>query len=169
MKIFLYYENEATLPEDFDPEKTAASVIEAALELEGCPFDAEVNLLVTNEQGIRDANRSFRGIDAVTDVLSFPNIDFTAPSEFDMITDGDIDSFDPENGAIVLGDIVICAERLEAQAREYGHSPLREWAFLVAHSILHLCGYDHEDEGCAAVMEAKQELILSGLGITRDI
>ncbi len=79
-----------------------------------------------------------------------------------------MDCFDPDSGELILGDIIISVEKVEEQAQEYGHSELREFAFLVAHSMFHLCGYDHMEANEAAVMEQKQEAVLTQLGITRE-
>jgi probable rRNA maturation factor len=101
-------------------------------------------------------------------VLSFPNLDFEREGEFLIDEDNEADCFDPDSGELILGDIMISVDRVKEQAESYGHSTKREFAFLVAHSMLHLCGYDHMEEGEAAVMEKKQEDILTGLGITRE-
>jgi len=164
----LYLENETETVFDFDTEKTALAVIEKVLETEKCPFDAEVNLLITNNEGIRGYNASMRDIDRPTDVLSFPGLFFEEPSVFWIPEEEKADYTNPENGCIVLGDIIISAEKVLSQAEEYGHSIKREFAFLVAHSMYHLCGYDHMTPEEAAVMEAKQEAILAILQITRD-
>jgi probable rRNA maturation factor len=113
-------------------------------------------------------NREHRGIDRPTDVLSFPNVDYESPADFSNIEDREEDYFDPESGELCLGDIVISIDKVFEQAKEYGHSPMREYAFLIAHSMLHLLGYDHMEPSEAAVMEAKQEEILTRLGITRN-
>ena len=163
----LYLENETEYGFEFDTEAVAKSVINKVLEVENCPYDVEVNLLITDNEGIREYNREMRGIDNPTDVLSFPNVDYEAPADFTGIEDYVEDYFDPETGELILGDIVISIDKVYEQAKEYGHAPLREFAFLVAHSMLHLLGYDHMEEEEAKVMEAKQEEILTSLGITR--
>ena len=113
-------------------------------------------------------NRECRGIDRETDVLSFPNVDFEQEGVFDIDEDREADYFDPDTGELMLGDILISVDKVMEQAQNYGHSVRREFAFLVAHSMLHLCGYDHMEEAEAKVMERKQDEILAGLGITRD-
>lgn len=165
----LYLENETEVEFDFEPEKIAKSVIEKVLEVEGCPFETEVNLLITDNEGIHEYNLQMRGIDKPTDVLSFPGLFFEEPSVFDIPKEETADYTNPESGNIILGDIIISADKVLEQAREYGHSVKREFAFLVAHSMYHLCGYDHMTEEEAAVMEAKQENILKLLQITREI
>ncbi len=125
-------------------------------------------MLLTDNEGIHELNRQYRGIDRPTDVLSFPNVDYDNPADFSVIEDHIEDYFDPDNGELCLGDIVISVDRVYEQAGEYGHSVRREYAFLIAHSMLHLLGYDHMEPGDAAVMERKQEEILDRLGITRS-
>ena len=169
----LYLENETGTSlsfSGFSIEETARLVCEAVLEQEGCPYEAQVGIVLTDNAGIRELNREYRGIDQETDVLSFPNLDFEEEGVFDAAEDEEreADYFDPETGELVLGDIMISVEKAAEQAREYGHSERREFAFLVAHSMLHLCGYDHMEEAQRARMERRQEEILTGLGITRE-
>ena len=150
----------------FDPEKVARTVCEEVLRREGFAEDAEISLLITDAEEVHRLNREYRGIDRTTDVLSFPALEFDSPADFEAAIDSDC--FDPDNNCVVLGDIVINAQKVEEQAQEYGHSRLREFAFLVAHSMLHLCGYDHISPGEAEVMEDRQEEVLAALGITRE-
>lgn len=132
------------------------------LEYEECNFDAEVSVTFVDDARIQEINSEERGIDAPTDVLSFPICDFDENGD---IIDADFD-FDGE--LIMLGDIVISLERARRQAEEYGHGFLREVAFLTVHSMLHLLGYDHVDDPKGErIMFAKQEDILTKLGITR--
>ena len=112
-------------------------------------------------------NREHRGIDRATDVLSFPMLEFGIPGDFTGIDEEMSDVFDPETGELMLGDIVISADKVMAQAEEYGHSPKREYAFLIAHSMLHLCGYDHMEDGERKEMEQKQREILEKINILR--
>ena len=121
--------------------------------------------MTMNEQ-IHEMNLEFREIDRPTDVLSFPMLDYEEAGNFDFLEDC-AEAFDPESGELVLGDIVISKEKVLAQAEEYGHSPRREYAFLIAHSVLHLCGYDHMEEEERLVMEQKQREILEKLEILR--
>ena len=164
----LYLENETDHEFSFDTEETAEMVCRAVLEREGCPYEAQVNLVLTDGAGIRELNRQYRNLDSETDVLSFPNVDFAGEGEFDMDPHREADYFDPDTGELVLGDIMISVDRVLSQAEAYGHSVRREFAFLVAHSMLHLCGYDHMEEAEREIMEARQEEILAELGITRD-
>ncbi|MCR5094673.1 MAG: rRNA maturation RNase YbeY [Lachnospiraceae bacterium] len=128
----------------------------------------EVSLYLVSESAIRELNLMHRNINAATDVLSFPNIDLSEePACPDAFRHPSADDLDPETGCVVLGDIVICVPRVFSQASEYGHSPKREFAFLLTHSLFHLLGYDHETPEEAAMMEEKQETVLTCLGITR--
>ncbi len=162
----IYYEEEGSICLPFDSEPTARTVIEEALEYEGCPYETEVNLLLTTDEEIHAMNREFRQIDAPTDVLSFPMLEYEAPGDFSGFEDQEA-SFHPESGELLLGDIVISKDKVLKQAEEYGHSPKREFAFLIAHSMLHLFGYDHMEEGERLVMEQKQRDILEHVGILR--
>lgn len=164
----LYVENETEQTFPFDVEELSARVAEAILDAEGCPYEAEVNILITDKEGIRLYNREYRKIDKETDVLSFPNIPFETEADFEVVLESVADYFQPDSGELILGDIILSADRIYSQAEAYGHSVKRELAFLLAHSMLHLCGYDHETPEEAEVMERKQEEILNGLGITRD-
>lgn len=157
-------EGELTLP--IPCEEIAGEVTEAALDYVGCPYEAEINLLLTTDAEIHRMNLEFRGIDRPTDVLSFPMVDYEEPGEFDFLEDMD-DCFHPETGELLLGDIVISKEKVISQAKEYGHSIKREFAFLIVHSMLHLTGYDHIEEEDRVVMEAKQKEILAKLQIPR--
>lgn len=163
-----YVENETAVKFPFPVEETVRAVCEAVLESENCPYETQVNVVLTDNSGIREMNRECRGIDRETDVLSFPNVDFEQEGVFDIDEDREADYFDPDTGELMLGDILISVDKVMEQAQNYGHSVRREFAFLVAHSMLHLCGYDHMEEAEARVMEKKQEEILAGLGITRD-
>lgn len=160
-------ENETKKELPFDAEDIADKVIHGALEYEKCPYEVIVNVLLTDNGKIRALNNQFRETDKPTDVLSFPNVDYESPADFGGIEDDEVDYFDLESGELYLGDIVISVDKVYEQAEEYGHSVKREYAFLLAHSMLHLLGYDHMEPKEAAVMEQKQEEILDRLGITR--
>ena len=151
-----------------DCEAVLRSVFEAACDYVQCPYECTVNMLLTDDSAIHSMNREFRDTDRATDVLSFPMIDYTEPGSFDGVEEQSEQYFDPDSGELLLGDIVISVERAIAQAAEYGHSLKREMAFLTAHSMLHLFGYDHMRDDEREEMERMQEEILAKLGITRD-
>lgn len=163
-----YVENEAGTEFEFDIKEIMDAVMDEVLEEEGCPYEAQVNLLITDDEGIRDFNMRLRKVDSPTDVLSFPMIPFEREGDFSAVEGNEADYFDPDSGELLLGDIIISAEKVREQADKYGHSPKRELAFLIAHSMFHLCGYDHMTEEEARVMEQKQENALRAIGITRD-
>ena len=154
---------EVVLP---DYETVIKNVIEAALDYEKCPYEVQVYVLLTDNEEIHQINREHRQIDRPTDVLSFPMLPFETPADYSVAED-DESCFDLDSGELLLGDIMISAERAAAQAEEYGHSVKREFCFLVAHSMLHLLGYDHMTPEEAADMEARQAKALEELGITR--
>jgi len=163
-----YVENETEEVFSFDVEEIVRLVAERVLETEDCPYETQINVLLTDNEGIHGFNKEYRGIDRETDVLSFPNLDFEKPGEFLIEEEREADYFDPDTGELILGDIIISVDKVKEQAESYGHGTKREFAFLVAHSMLHLCGYDHMEENEAKVMEEKQENVLTALGITRE-
>ncbi|MCR5370952.1 MAG: rRNA maturation RNase YbeY [Clostridium sp.] len=165
MTINIEYEAEEKL--DLPYEKIINDIVLAAMDYEDCPYEAEVSVVLTDNERIRELNREFRNIDRPTDVLSFPMCDYDTPGDFDWLEEHGDDCFHPETGELLLGDIVISVEKVREQAESYGHPEARELAFLVAHSMLHLFGYDHMEEEERAVMEKKQEEILAGKGYTR--
>lgn len=162
----LEFDNEYGYTFPFEADRLATQVIEAVADQENCPYEVCVNLVLANEEDIRQTNREFRDIDRVTDVLSFPMQDFEQPAEYDFLEET-MDAFHPETGELLLGDIMLCVPRMRRQAEEYGHGEKREFAFLVAHSMLHLLGYDHMVPEEAEMMEGKQRQILELLNITR--
>lgn len=156
MQIYILFSDEQDkITLDFDAEKLAEDCTREALAEEEIEDDAEVSLTMVDNARIRELNAEFREIDRETDVLSFPM--------------GDENGFEvnPETDALLLGDIVISLEKAKAQSEEYGHSMKREVAFLIAHSLFHLLGYDHMTPEEEAEMFAKQEKVLQNLGITR--
>ena len=135
--------------------------ISAALREEKAPDDCEVSVLLTDNEGIHELNRDYRGVDRPTDVLSFPANELS-PGEFDA----DLCERDPETGRVFLGDMAISLEKCEAQAEEFGHSFERELMYLTVHSTLHLLGYDHVDEAeMKRQMRGREDVIMSRLGI----
>jgi len=150
-----------------DYKKIAEDVINAVLDYEECPYEAEVNMILTDNEERHKINKEYRDIDAPTDVLSFPMIDYVSPADFSVVDENEEDYFNPETGELILGDIIISVDKVFDQAENYNHSVTREFAFLIAHSMLHLCGYDHMEPEEAKIMEQKQDEILSGLNINR--
>ena len=138
--------------------------INTALREEGILVPCEINVLVTDDEGIQAINRELRKIDKPTDVLSFPMFDLT-PGAF---PEDPSEMLDPETGRLALGDMVLSLERAKAQAKEYGHSLRREMGYLTVHSVLHLLGYDHMDEGAQKkAMRAREEKILAEMELPR--
>ena len=150
----------------FDYETLIKNVVEKSLDYIECPYETEISVTITDNKGIQIINNEFRNIDKPTDVLSFPMIEYITPGEFDFLDEVD-DAFNPETGELVLGDIVVNIEKVKEQANEYGHSEVRELGFLIAHSMLHLFGFDHIEENEMKIMEQKQENILEELDIKR--
>lgn len=149
-------------------EAVIENTVEASLEFLKCPYACEVNVLLTDNDTIHEINNQQRNIDRATDVLSFPLVDYKFPGNFDGLEDSPCDYFDLTTDELLLGDIVISIDKVYEQAHEYNHSVTRELAFLVAHSMLHLAGYDHMEDDERQVMEDMQEKILTMKGYTRD-
>ena len=162
-----YLEEEVSVSFSFDYKKIAEDIIAFCLDYANFPYEAEINLTLTDNEGIHAINKEFREIDRPTDVLSFPMLSYEIPGDFSFLEDEESDDFNPDTGEALLGDIIISIEKVKEQASSYGHSELREYAFLITHSMLHLFGYDHMTEEEAKIMEAKQEEILAILGILR--
>ena len=160
-------ERESDIPLPFSEQEVAEAVISETLDYEDCPYEVQVNIILTNNDEIQQINLEQRGIDAATDVLSFPMIEYAYPSDFTVLEADGMDNFDPDSGELILGDIVISVDKVLEQAEKYNHAVKREYAFLIAHSMLHLFGYDHMDELERENMELKQDEILTRLGITR--
>jgi len=165
MTITIEYETEETLSLPY--EDIIDQVVEESLDYVECPYDAEVNVLLTDNQGISQINLDMRQIDSPTDVLSFPMCDFETPGDFSGLEETPEEYFKPDSGELMLGDIVISVEKVKEQALKYGHSETRELAFLVAHSMLHLSGYDHMEEEERLRMEDMQREILERKGYRR--
>lgn len=166
MSIFFENETNTDLPDSYT--EIASDVINSALEYAGCPYECEINVIFTDNEGIQTINREYRKIDAPTDVLSFPMIDYKSPGDFLWLESSPPDYFNQDTGELLLGDIILNINRIETQAEEYGHTRRRELAFLVAHSMLHLFGYDHMEDEERINMENMQEEILNKKGYTRD-
>ena len=167
--MIFYIDKECDIEFSFDVDAIAKAVVEMSLDYVKCPYDIEVSLLITDNEGIREYNRDYRNIDKETDVLSFPNVDFEVPADFSNVEAQFEDYFNPDSGNLILGDIIFSAQKVLEQAASYGHSEKREFAFLIAHSMLHLCGYDHMEDSERVEMEKHQEAILEALKIGRDV
>ena len=138
--------------------------IRGALEQEGVAVPCEINVLLTDNRGIREINRDLRDVDRETDVLSFPMFEFT-PGEFPEDVS---DLLDPGSSLLPLGDMALSVEKIKSQAEEFGHSQEREIGYLTVHSVLHLLGYDHLDEGpMKKQMRAREDAIMEYLNIPR--
>ena len=161
MEHQIMFDAEVEVTEELEP--LLHKVITAALEAEGMEDACEISVLITDDEGIHQINLEQRDVDRPTDVLSFPMFDLE-PGEHP-----DEEDADPETGLIPLGDMVISLERTREQAKDFGHSPEREICYLAVHSVLHLLGYDHMDDGpMKAQMREREEASLGALGITRD-
>ena len=166
MTITVEYEAGTVL--DFDYESIIRRVVLQSLDYEKCPYEAQVNVLLTDSQTIRDINLRFRGIDKETDVLSFPMVSYEQAGDFSFLEEcPPEDYFDPDSGELLMGDIILCVERIIEQAQMYGHSRKRELGFLVAHSMLHLMGYDDMEEEEREIMEQKQRDIMELVQLPR--
>ncbi len=162
MEHEIYIESE--LEGEFPYQALLERVIVAALDAEGVETPCEVNVLITDDEGIHQINLEQRDIDRPTDVLSFPMFEYLPGQP--PVEDADAD---PATGLTPLGDMVISLERCRAQAEEFGHSVERELCYLAVHSVLHLLGYDHMDDGPQKQqMRQREEAILGELGITRE-
>lgn len=153
----------------FDYEALIERVVNGAIDFLECPYESTVDIEIVYNDQIKEINGEFRDIHKATDVLSFPVIDFDEPCDYAML---DLDEstycFEPDSGELMLGDIILSADKIFEQAKEYGHSVEREMAFLVAHSMLHLFGFDHMEDDEREEMEKLQKQLLDELGITRD-
>ncbi|MCR4715737.1 MAG: rRNA maturation RNase YbeY [Lachnospiraceae bacterium] len=164
MNIEIIKETDYSLDLDFD--KIVNDIVTEAINEYYGHDNIELAVTLTDNEHIKEINKEHRDIDSATDVLSFPLLDFSNAGDFETIIDVD-DAINPDTDDITLGDIIISLEKVKSQALEYGHSEAREFAFLVAHSMLHLMGYDHIDEDERIDMEKRQELILQNKGYLR--
>ena len=133
----LFIEKETDTDFSFDEEALAKEVTDYAIEHEGFPFEAEINLTLTDNDGIHAINKEYRDIDAPTDVLSFPMLSYESAGDFSKLEDDYDDNFNPDTGEIMISDISISVEKEKDQAKRYGLSEKREYALLILHSMLH--------------------------------
>ena len=156
----IYIEKQTTTRFDFHYRPVIEKAVKTVMEVKNIPEELDVNVMIVGPEEMRGINKETRDIDSVTDVLSFPYFEYTTPGVFDR----ESNDWSDED---ILGDIVICADRIISQAEEYGHSQKRELAFLTVHSMLHLIGYDHMTDPDAELMEKEQKEIMKILNITR--
>ena len=140
-------EKETDFDLDLDYEKIIDEIVNEALDYMKCPYEIELNVVLSDNEGIHQVNLEQREIDAPTDVLSFPMLDYETAGDFSFLEkEEEIYNFNSDTGELLLGDIMISLEKVREQAKEYNHSEKRELAFLAVHGILHLLGYDHMNE-----------------------
>ena len=165
----IIFENEVEFKDvlDFDVPGEIERTVNACVDYLKCDYEVQVNVLITDNDSIHELNKENRGIDRPTDVLSFPMIEWETPGKCDFSEEDEIFLCDPDSGELMLGDIVISLDKVLEQSSEYGHTRKRELLFLVAHSMLHLFGFDHEDEGEREEMERMQREILDSIGVSR--
>ena len=147
-------------------EETIKEIVRLSLEAENYPENVEISVTIVDNNEIHRINKEFRNIDAPTDVLSFPLLEFENGVLVEKTAKENINI---DTNEFVMGDIIISAERAAEQAEEFGHSLKREVAFLTAHSMYHLMGYDHIEDEEEKIMSAKQEAVLQKAGITREV
>lgn len=151
---------------DLSPESVdALNAVAAAAEERFALPESAVDLLFPSAESIKDLNAQTRGIDSVTDVLSYPSLEFETPGKLPELYEYD---YDPETGALLLGSIAMCPERIREQAAEYGHSFRRELGYLFCHGLCHLMGYDHMEESDKRLMREQEEALMERAGIPRE-
>ena len=179
-KIKIFYVNDNNYSFDFNEVFLIRKIVRETLIVENINYDVSLSVLLVSSKKIKYINSSERNVDAITDVLSFPNISFDKVSDFDKFKTSALyksikvfpyalDPFilDFNTKTVFLGDIVLCYDKIIAQANEYNHSIKREFAFLVLHSLLHLLGYDHIKVSDEKKMFDKQKYILNELKIIK--
>ena len=155
---------------DFDYKKLAKKIVKELFRIENINYDFSFSLLIVDKKAIKKINKEQRDTNKITDVLSFPSIDFKKPSNLKPYIKGDvydISILDLTTKTIYLGDVVMCYDKIISQSIEYNHSIKREFSFLLVHSLLHLLGYDHIDIKDERKMFKKQDEILDSLNIKR--
>ncbi len=163
----IYFEDEVGVPFEFDLERQLEHIISFVKDYVNCPYDVEVSVTMVDKASIQEVNSEFRDIQKETDVLSFPMMEYDHPIDFTGDAFQESMALSPDTDELMLGDIVLCSEVIKEQAKEYGHSELREFSFLVVHSMLHLFGYDHIVEEERMEMEEEQRKIMDTLEIYR--
>lgn len=163
----LYVENQGDYEFSFSVEEQLDKLAAFVTAYVACPYEPELSVTLVTKEEIHRLNKEFRDVDRPTDVLSFPMMEYDEPAIFSGKAFEESLTLSPETGEIILGDIVLCSEVVCEQAEEYGHSVLREFSFLIVHSLLHLFGYDHIDEEERMEMEQMQKKIMKELQIMR--
>ncbi len=163
----VYFEDEAMLTFEFDLERQLEQIISFVRDHVNCPYDLEVSVTMVDKATIQEVNARFRDLSRPTDVLRFPMAEYDKPADFDGPAFCGSHTVDPDTNELVLGDMMLCSEVIKEQAKEYGHSEMREFSFLVVHSMLHLFGYDHILDRDRMEMEEEQRTIMNALGIRR--
>lgn len=163
----IYVENEGGYEYSFSIEEQLDKLTAFVTDYVGCPYEPEISVTLVSKEEIHRLNKEFRQVDRQTDVLSFPMMEYDKPADFSGRAFKESLTLSPETGEIVLGDLVLCSDVVREQAEEYGHSELREFSFLVVHSLLHLFGYDHMEEEERMEMEQMQRDIMNELQIMR--
>lgn len=166
MSVFFENESGQEIPEKY--EFIVSDIIDSTIDYIKCPYECEVNVIFTDNEGIREINKDYRQIDSPTDVLSFPLVDYDEAGNLKHLDNCPVDYFNQDSGELMLGDIILNVDKIDEQANLYGHTKRRELAFLTAHSMLHLFGYDHIDDIERQNMEILQEEILTMKGYTRE-
>lgn len=160
MKLNFENETDAVFQFDEDAESVIENAVTKTAQYMKFPYEYEVNVVLIDKEEMRKINLEQRGIDRATDVLSFPMIEYDEPGGFDIIDINSYEYVDPDSKNVCLGDIVLSCDAIKEQAKEYGHSQLREMSFLVVHSMLHLFGYDHMDEEDKTMEELQKDILL---------
>lgn len=163
----IYFEDESGYEFGFSVEEQLDKLVSYVTEKVSCPYEVETSVTLVDKEEIHRLNKEFRDVDRPTDVLSFPMMEYAEPGDFESEEFQQSLTVSPETDELMLGDIVICSQIVCEQAKEYGHSELRELSFLVVHSLLHLYGYDHIEEEERIVMETMQKEIMQELQINR--
>ena len=165
MRVNLFIESDISVF-DFDAIKVGELVSEKFEQITKCPYETCCDITVVDDAEMAQINKNTRGIDGSTDVLSFPAVEYDIPGNY-LFADSDDLAFEPDTGELLLGDIIINADKVVSQSEEFGHSKEREFAFLMTHSLLHLIGYDHMEDEEREEMEEMQRKILSECKIHR--
>lgn len=163
----IYWEDEGNDTFDFSVEEQLQKLTSFVVDYVNCPYEVEVSVTLVDKDEIHRLNKEFRNVDKPTDVLSFPMMEYEKTAEFESDIFEQSIVISPETEELMLGDIVICSQVVDEQAKQYGHSKIREFSFLVVHSLLHLFGYDHIEENERIQMEQVQKDIMEKLQINR--